>query len=38
MGCAAVRTRAIMCDEMQWGGESGLLRRENNEYNIYKET
>lgn len=21
IGCAAVRTRAIMCDEMQWGGE-----------------
>lgn len=38
MGCAAVRTRAIMCDEMQWGWKSGLLRRENNEYNIYKET
>lgn len=38
IGCAAVRTRAIMCDEMQWGWKSGLLRRENNEYNIYKET
>ncbi len=32
MGCAAVRTRAIMCDEMQWGWKSGLQRRENNEY------
>lgn len=32
MGCAAVRTRAIMCDEMQWGWKSGLLRRETNEY------
>lgn len=25
IGCAAVRTRAIMCDEMQWGWKSGLL-------------
>ena len=32
IGCAAVRTRAIMCDEMQWGWKSGLLRRETNEY------
>lgn len=32
IGCAAVRTRAIMCDEMQWGWKSGLQRRENNEY------
>lgn len=32
IGCAAVRTRAIMCDEMLWGWKSGLLRRETNEY------
>lgn len=32
IGCAAVRTRAIMCDEMLWGWKSGLQRRENNEY------
>lgn len=32
IGCAAVRTREIMCDKMQWGWKSGLLRRENNEY------
>lgn len=25
IGCAAVRTRAIMCDEMLWGWKSGLL-------------
>ena len=35
IGCAAVRTRAIMCDEMLWGWKSGLLRRENNLNNLY---
>ena len=35
IGCAAVRTREIMCDKMQWGWKSGLLRRENNLNNLY---
>ena len=35
IGCAAVRPRAIMCDEMLWGWKSGLLRRENNLNNLY---